>query len=384
MRVRYYSHLQQSTGYGRAARELARALVGARVELDLRTLGPRDPGWIPAHDGLSSSRIDDPDAVIVHTLPGDCGRVLELEGLRRGAGPKLVAYTTWEALTAPEGIVQSLYDDFDQIWVPSQPTAQAFATNGLHGSGRDRESAEHRTRVIPHCYNDSLPLPKRRHADAHEHRFRFYWVGAWTARKNPGGLIRAFANAFRAGSRAELVLHSPGCSMDAFVVALAATGLEQRELPSIILSNQHLSEAALAELHAEADVYVTAARGEAWNLPAFDALLAGRHIIAQYGLGSDEFLAGTSADLIDGWESPAQVDVSFAQASDGAVTLKTVGAQGLTSRSLWLEPNLCSLSDAMHAAFESRKRTLTTDYNVAQRFGYAAVATLVLDALEQP
>jgi hypothetical protein len=37
----------------------------------------------------------------------------------------------------------------------------------------------------------------------------------------------------------------------------------------------------------------------------------------------------------------------------------------------------------MRAAFESRKRTIKIDYNVAERFGYAAVAKQVLDALEQ-
>lgn len=377
MKLRCYSHAQLNTGYGHAARELALALEGAGVELDIRTLGRPDP---TRHPGGISRVIDNPDAVIVHTLPGDCHRVLELEGLQRGAGPKLVAYTTWEAITAPWSVVQPLFDNFDQVWVPSQPTAQALAHGADHGDGAVRQAVEHRTYVIPHCYNENL----QRRADHGDHdRFRFYWVGAWTARKNPGGLIRAFALAFPPGSRAELVIHSPGCSMDAFTMALAATGLKQGELPSITLSNQHLSDESLAKLHAEADCFATAARGEAWNLPAFDALLAGRHVISQYGLGSDEFLVDTSADLIDGWEAPAQVDVSFSRADDGSITMKTAGAQGLTSRSLWLEPNLSSLADAMQSAFVNQKRTIEIEYDVAARFGYAAVANLVLNVLEE-
>jgi glycosyltransferase involved in cell wall biosynthesis len=382
VRARYYSHLQQHTGYGRAALELVQALDVARVDLELRTIGPRDTDWNAGSFASLLAPIEYPDAIIVHTLPGDCHRVLELEGLRRGAGPKLVAYTTWEALTAPESIVQPLFDAFDQVWVPSQPVAQALGANGLHSSARDRESAISRVRVIPHCYDDSVERLGRDYTDSE--RFRFYWIGAWTARKNPGGLIRAFALAFGPGSRAELVLHSPGCSLDSFVAALAATGLRQGELPSITLSNKHLTEGALAKFHAEADCFVTAARGEGWNLPAFDAMRAGRHVISQYGLGSDEFLVDTSADLIDGWESPAQVDLAQSQADDGSITFKSKGAQGLTSRSLWLEPNLCSLSDAMRSAFEHRKRTISINYNVAERFGYAAVAKQVLNVLEEP
>lgn len=379
MKIRYYSHVQQPTGYGRAARELAAALDIACHRLELRTIGPR-VDWTPPAG--TAEVIPDPDAVIVHTLPGDCHRVLELEGLRRGAGPKLVAYTTWEALTAPPEVLQPLVESFDQVWVPSASTASALATALPRTSAHGEPDI---IKVIPHCYDDSVDRPLRSPLQdpLDVHRFRFYWVGAWSARKNPGGLIRAFALAFPANSRAELVLHSPGCSIDTFVAALASTGLGQHELPTITLSNQHVSESSIATLHREADCFVSAARGEAWNLPAFDALLAGRHVITQYGLGSDEFLVDTSADLVDGWESPAQVDLAQAYADDGSITFKRKCAQGISARSLWLEPNLCSLADAMRAAVESRKRTIEISYNVAERFGYAAVAKQVLDALEQ-
>ena len=382
MKVRYYGHHHLPTGYGRAALELAWALDRTDTALQVVAVGPQPPDvpWPIPGDLLEP--IEQPDAVIVHTLPGDCHRVLEAAGLRRGEGPKLVAYTTWEALTAPLAVVQALYDSFDQVWVPSRITGQALAANGLHGSGRDRESAERRTHVVPHCYDENAVQRSDKYSDAG--KFRFYWVGAWTARKNPAGLIRAFANAFHPGTRAELVLHSPGCSIDTFVATLAATGLQQSELPPIVISNQHLTDSALAELHAQADCFVSAARGEAWNLPAFDALLAGRHVITQYGLGSDEFLSDTSADLIDGWEAPAHVDVAAASSGDGSVTFKTIGAQGLTARSLWLEPNLSSLSNAMQSAYEIRKRTIKIDYDVASRFGYAAVANRVLELLEAP
>lgn len=368
--VRYYSHLQQRTGYGRAALELAQAMDIGRFDLELRTIGPRDADQVPR-----SNPIEKPDAIIVHTLPGDCHRVLEIEGLRRGAGPKLIAYTTWEALTVPGAISGPLFGSFDQVWVPSATTAAAFAV----GRGPAPAGSIH---VVPHCYDDSAPLPGR--SASSDGIFRFYWIGAWTARKNPQGLIRAFAHAFSREDAVELILHSPGCSTEAFVAALATTGMSQDELPTITLSQQRLTEGAMSGLHANSECFVTAARGEAWNLPAFDALRAGRHIITQYGLGSDEFLSDTSADLIDGWESPAQVDVEFQGSADGVITVKTVGAQGLSARTLWLEPNLSSLALSMQAAHESKRRTIDIAYDLAQRFGYAAVAEQILNVLEEP
>ncbi len=381
MKLRYYSHAHLPTGFGRAALDLGIALNRAGAQLEVVTMGPRpaDIPWpIPA-DMIDP--IADPDAIIVHTLPGDCHRILEAEGLRRGEGTKLVAYTTWEALTAPHEIVQPLYDSFDEVWVPSTPVARALGANGLHASGRDRESAEQRTRVIPHCYDEQLVRPPEEYFDS-ETPFRFYWIGAWSIRKNPGGLIRAFSSVFHPASRVELVLHSPDTGLDTFVAALAQTGLAQDELPKITLSNQHLSGASIAAMHQQADCFVTAARGEGWNLPAFDAMLAGRHVISQYGLGSDEFLIDTSADLVDGWESPAQVDLRQVRTEDGGIVFKRKCPQGMSARSLWLEPNLCSLANAMRHSYETRNRTIKINYDVAQRFGFAAVAQRVLNVLE--
>lgn len=384
MRLRYYGHQRQRTGYGMAARNLLQALDccaygpqrSAFPWLDLRNLGRMDHDLPATMEGYERP-LADPDVVLVHTLPRDCHRVLELEGLKRGDGPKLIAYSTWEALAAPPEILQPLVESFDQIWVPSTVNAQAFLAELGHTSAHGDPGM---IRVLPHCFDEEVTfetVEKTRGA------FRFYWVGAWTARKNPGGLIRAFARAFTSRDNVELVMHSPGCSMDTFVATLAATGLEQRELPAITLSNAYLDEDGMASLHHGADCFVTATRGEAWNLPAFDALLHGRHIISQYGLGSDEFLVNTSADLIDGLESPAAVDVKFIESSDGEMRLKTVGATGLTSRSLWLDPNLSSLADAMRSAYESEHRTIEIGYDVAQRFGYAAVANLAMNMLEE-
>lgn len=382
MKIRYYSHAHLQTGFGRAALDMAFALDRAGAKLEVVTMGPtNDPNspWPLPPD--MTAPIPDPDVVIVHTLPGDCHRVLEAEGLKRGAGPKLVAYTTWEALAAPAAIVQPLYEHFDQVWVPSQPTASAMTSLVAHGSARNREAAELRTHIVPHCFDELAPHPVSEYSDTG--KFRFYWIGAWSARKNPGGLIRAFAMAFGPKDPVQLVMHSPGVSTDTFFATLAQTGLAQDELPAIVLSNQHISPSAIAAMHQQADCFVSATRGEAWNLPAFDALLAGRHCVTTFGLGSDDFLLNTSADLCDGTESPAHVDVKMVEAGNGELRLRTVGAQGLSARSLWLEPNLCSIADSMHDAAVQKRRDLKIAYDVAGRFGYAAVANLVVNVLEK-
>ena len=47
MLIRFYGHFQLQTGYGHAARELAKALDAVFVGLELVTVGPRPSDWKP-------------------------------------------------------------------------------------------------------------------------------------------------------------------------------------------------------------------------------------------------------------------------------------------------------------------------------------------------
>ena len=44
----------------------------------------------------------------------------------------------------------------------------------------------------------------------------------------------------------------------------------------VIPRDRYIDDQALFALHAKSDCFVSASRGEAWNLPAFDAMLAGK------------------------------------------------------------------------------------------------------------
>src|SRR6185295_1274929 len=127
--------------------------------------------------------------------------------------------------------------------------------------------------------------------------FKFYYVGAWTQRKNPTGVIRAFCHAFTRADPVQLLLQCSGASLESIAAAAGSSGMGSERAPSIRPSVAPLTDEGILDLHRTADCFVTASRGEAWNLPAFDAMLAGRHVIAPRGQGSDDFLEDTSAAL---------------------------------------------------------------------------------------
>lgn len=389
MKIRLYSHVGQLSGYGRAGRELAMSLLAAGVDLEIRTfrVSPEEAAialadYAPVASCLRhENELTEPDVAIVHTLPMDCDRALQL-GLADYDGP-VVAYTTWEGQREITPELAASLNGFDLIWTPG-------STLPFH----PRLSIP--TYRIPHAFDPAsladrrggvrvnLPLSTIRVDKPPP--FVFYYVGAWNSRKNPAALLRAWAMAFDQDDDVRLLLWCTGCPEDTYAVALHATGCKAQDLPEIVFRNTPISDADILTLHREGDCYVTATRGEAWNLPAFDAMLAGRHIIHPAGMGSDAFLVESSANLYGGMSTPAAVDVrvSGGGREAGQMAMQTLGAHGMTSKTTWMEPDLLRLAETMRNVYLAKRRDLTLKYDPAERFSYATVGKLALLTLEHP
>lgn len=396
MKIRYYGHVGQVSGYGIAASDLCMAL-SRHPDVDLQIV-PLQPEvavtgrFLPLASHLRRREdpgLSEPDVIIVHTLPRDCRRVLELEKLWWAGGRSkatLVAQTTWEAQgQAP--IVDELAM-FDQVWAPS-----TVSLCSLYNAAIEADSAVPKRRLIPHCFDEAAWEERRRVAltleqrGRNDGRFCFYYVGANSGRKNLAGLLRAWAYAFRP-DRQDVLLRivAPG-GRPQQAAMFAQTGLNVNEMAPIQWTSG-VSEPALEDLHwVQGDCFVTATRGEAWNLPAFEAMLAGRNVISPGYLGSDQFLRDTTAALYAGHIGPAAVDVNVnvpsAKDTAGGVSIRVVAAQGLSARCVWREPDLMTLASLMNQAANERQRTIQLRYNPAERYGYTAVANLVVDTLTQ-
>ena len=389
MKVRYYCHAGQRTGYGVAAVHAAMALVGvdnADCRLEIRPLAPRDSLDVESMPPIlrdllrTDAELDPtPDVVLVHTLPLDCRRVLEIAGGSWSNTPKTVAYTTWEAIEIPD-VVQAALDPFDQFWHPSR-----LADLARHKSGH----------VIPHAF-ESNELGVRRRRERPPGPYRFYYVGAWNSRKNPAGIVRAFASAFDKGDDVELLLSCHGNGMEERLLhTIFSTGFSREDLPRIRLEPRYMPDDDILALHQMADCYVSASRGEAWNLPAFDAAVSGRHVIAQRNLGHDEFLSLTSAVRYPGFRQPCSLDIRVVPIVDdngvprGGPAIQSVGAQGLTGKCHWLDPDLRELASMMRYSYEHRIDTLQwygtgggVNPNAPVQFGYERVGRMMRKTLQ--
>jgi glycosyltransferase involved in cell wall biosynthesis len=400
MLVRYYGPVGIPSGYGHAATETCMAILAAGLDLEIQTYHPT-PGegrqnvlsarYLPLescirHDGVPPT--PNPDVVIVHTLPVDCGRVLAAAQIRE-LYPKAhcVAYTSWEASSISSESAAGLMggtDDtdtgFDEIWVPSAQTRAALATYV-----RPVPS------VVPHAFDEtalSLVPPgymrdTRMMAARPPRPYRFYWIGAWSRRKNPQGVIQAYLRAFDKNDPVELHMLAAGADpVDFYTCLVAETGKSPADLPRIALCRERVSDEAIWDLHSTSHCYVTASRGEAWNLPCFDAMVVGRHIIAPQSLGSTDYLQHTSAWLYESRLSPAGGEARVTQATGGGIGMQPIGTD-LTCKLDWWEPDIGRLAVLMRRAYAETVTDLDVHNDLAERYGRRAVGINIRRHLER-
>ncbi len=378
MLIRYYGHVGVPSGYGDAANELCMAILSAGIDLEIQTDGTQLhkrflplAACVPPTADLSP----DPDVVIIHTLPLDCHRVLVSQRIRETCPRALcIAYTTWEGVGAAIPLLEALMP-FDRVWVPSESNRQYIQTL----------FAPDTVAVVSHPYDTDRA---RTNDNRDQGRpgwlgtYSFLYVGAWALRKNVEGVIKAYSRAFTPDDDVLLQLHCAGAAPDACRLAQVATGLSLEQMPPIAFSTDRVSDEALWGMHQISHCFVTASRGEAWNIPAFNAMLAGQHIIAPRGQGSDDFLRDTSAYLYGSQTVPASGEVKFDNITAEGATARYWGCQGLTVREDWMEPDIASLGLLMRRAWAERVVSLQINYDPAERFGRAAVGEYVRDLLE--
>lgn len=378
MKVRYYGHVGQTTGYGKAAEAMCLSLIAAGCEIEIRPLSPFesvkvDPDLPLARCLRRDWELTQPDAVIVHTLPMSCASVIELAGLEPLEVP-LVAYTTWEGSDAIPADMALGLDNFDAVWVPSGQNLLSVEAGKVMA----------RVAVMPHAFDpkrlERKPTTTRADLDG---RFHFYYVGAWTCRKNPEGIIRAFTHAFTPQHPVMLTIHSLHASEEEFALALMRTGFNQKTAPYIRFNNREAPIDHILDLHQSlGDCFVTASRGEGWNLPAFDAVIAKRKVISPMNLGSDEFLIGTTTEFVPNTRQPAGCDARIHHLEKQGYGIEVVGAHGQTSKTEWLEPDLIAMADRMRDVYVNQDRDLIIHYDIVDRFGYEAVGKKARTYLE--
>jgi glycosyltransferase involved in cell wall biosynthesis len=373
MRVLYLGVWKDGTGWGRAALDYILALDAAGIDVVPRAVKLNDRRTpIPKRvEELEKKSPRGCDVVIQHLLPHQ----FEYGDFRKNIG----MYAS-ETDSFPMTNWAECVNMMDEAWVFNEQQVVAADNSGVTVP----------CRIVPHATDirrfqrKHEPLPQI--VEKTEGNFVFYTIGEMlNKRKNLTALLRAFHSEFHPSEPVSLVIKAtgPGMSPDETrgrvkeICQVVKQGMKLFARPELyhqeIVVTENLSDADILRLHATGDCFVLPSYGEAWGIPAFDAMAMGKApIVTNYG-GFREYVNHKT-----GWLLSYRMEQVF------GVT-ETFGDLH-TSREHWAAPSITDLRRCMREAFENRDLLLRkgeAGKEQAYKFSHSAVGAIMKALLDE-
>lgn len=280
-------YLDATVGVGEAARHVGAALEAAGVAVAPVTLASRDVPRDVAEMPPSGHGRGHPVTVVCANPEGMVGAHNEL-GAASFAERHVVGFWWWEVAAVPQRWLRA-FDLVDEVWVGSRFVADVLAA-----------VAPVPVVAMPMPVPDPHAAPVGRDALGLPDGFAFGFVfdyASVVARKNPLGLIAAFARAFPEAAGPALVLKTVGG--ERHPVAHAEVLNAAARHPRITVIDRHLPTAEKNAVIRELDCYVSLHRSEGFGLTIAEAMLLGTPVIVtDYG-GSRDLATAFNALLVD-------------------------------------------------------------------------------------
>jgi glycosyltransferase involved in cell wall biosynthesis len=188
----------------------------------------------------------------------------------RNKGRHRIGYTMLEVDGFPDDWVRQA-NEMDEVWVPSRFNRDGFLASGL----------ERPVHVMPLGVDVDHFHPGIRGLPNPGGDFVFLASFEWVARKRADMLLKVFNQTFRRSERVALVCKiinvNPKTNVRAQIEALALSASGGRVA---FLHNKEFPYHQLGALYRSADCYVSASRGEGWDMPLMEAMACGLPSIA--------------------------------------------------------------------------------------------------------
>ena len=264
----------------------------------------------------------------------------------------------------------------DEIWVPCTSIIDNARENGITKP----------MFLVPHTFDTSiydkeytklnLPLNKK---------FTFYFIGEMNKRKHLSALINAFHSEFEKQELVELVIkvNKFGSTIDSLANDLKSfcnqvkDGLRlykdlSRYKPEILITS-NISREEILRLHASCDCFVMPSYGEAWCIPAWEAMAMGKLVIAS--------ATGAMLDYIDPERNGFLVGGTIEPVFGNNETFEEFG----TAREKWFDISITQLKKTMRRVYEmdqKRKDKVRTEAKLsAKLYDYDKIGKLMKERL---
>jgi len=318
---------RQQDGWGQSARNLISSLLTTSHDLTLR------PVYL-ANTSLVNDEVFDKlegksgnyDVIIQNCLP---------EQFSYKYGAKNIGFFCVETNNLENTPWISHCNLMDEIWVHSYCEKRTLEYSGVKTP----------IKII----GGSINIQKFQNAPPKMYKedFVFYFIGNGE-RKNLKALITAFHLEFRRNEPVELVIKTSGNEQEViqYIQGIKQElglypNFEQYKQEQII--TKHLTEEELVQLHVNGDCFVMPSRGEAWCIPALDAMGFGNIPIVTENTGMEDFVKNN----VNGYTIPGhEIPVLCAQRPLPYI---------YTGNETWMDPDIESLICAMRGAYQAKK-----------------------------
>jgi glycosyltransferase involved in cell wall biosynthesis len=301
-------------GWCESSRRHARALAMTGCPVHLRSVSPSMPSWMgrgaakdpegeAMQDALSDvlgASIGRYSARVLHVVHTDAlltnlttHRHLSYEEMA-ARNKATVLSLMWERSTVSEA-AKAAMKRVGQVWVACRANVEMLAS---HGIDRDK------IRVTPVPYFPNDPHLRLRGRKRTPGPARFYHIGKWEPRKAQDQIVLAFLRAFEPGREVLWLKSAPfATALDGYpqgprpAVVQALDDAEvkkngwtrQNVSDNVKVVEQRLPADKLVKMHQMCDVYLSLSRAEGFDMPAFDAKLAGNLMVYTPSGGPQDF-----------------------------------------------------------------------------------------------
>jgi glycosyltransferase involved in cell wall biosynthesis len=360
-----------TTGLAEAARRLAVALIheGAHITVSTFASGaPREDFLFPAElEPIEDCR---DGCLSLWTL--NINELHQVPDEEFGGGVYSVARWFWEFPTVPNWMLPQ-FERVSEIWAPSRfvrrammrytqkpvlvipPVVPVFRVESGAGTVRGRLgiSSERVVFLMSFDYNSTV------------------------SRKNPFGVVDAFARAFSGTSASRPLLVIKVINMDKDS-AFAARLIQEANRVGAVVIDRHMTSRELAALFHASDVYVSLHRSEGFGLGLAESMAIGKPVIGTAYSGNLDFMSVHNSCLV-GYRLRPVDDTDYLYNRGMADTYVRGG--------LWAEPDVDQAAAWMDilASDEAYRKHIGEQaaHTIASRYSEKAVAHAALARLAQ-
>ena len=373
MKVLYTGHYREFGGWSNAAKGLILALDSVGIDVVCRNITlTRDQEVDEDIKRLENKNTDNVDYCIQNVLPH------HLVGSTKFK--KNIAYCLLESTNIKENLWMTNLNQMDEVWVPCEDNKKELIESGISNS-----------HIVPLAFNMSqyksdIEVEKINFNNyGARTSYKFYTIANINKRKNIEAIIRAYYNAFYPHEDVVLVIKANKSGLDKVSVfkhisemcysVRESMGIYQQNnyYNNIVVIADNFEEEEIASLHKQCDCFINLSHGEAWSIPAFEAMCYGNHPICTGWGGPREYIKTNDKNtgwLINYcWQTCSNKDAAFSHLFRG--------------KEFWACPDEKEASKAMRYYYENRNSEKNNDNILPEdKFSFQAVGEKIKELLQ--